>query len=394
MTQILPTDTERKLISENLSADIRALALKLKPAQDLRPKYILQQIAGYQTMRRKMPQWADCEGFVYPVHLSLEQCSSADTAQYKRKIVERICQEYDTFADLTAGFGVDFYTMSEGFQKAFYIERNEELCEIARHNFTILGRQNFEVLNQDGVDFLSTADGDFDTIYLDPARRDSHGGKTVHIEDCAPNVAELQEQLLEKSKCTIIKLSPMLDISECLLKIKNISEIHVVASGGECKEILLVLTHDINISEPTIYAVSNGDIITFTKSSEMAIITPLAEKINPGQYLYEPNAAIMKAGCYKTVAEDFNVKAVHKNSHLYVSEELVDNFPGRKFQIVRIGAPKDFKDLKKANIAVRNYPIKPDDLRKKMKLQDGGEVYLFATTIAGDRKVVVECRKV
>jgi len=394
MSDILPTDTERKTIHDNRDADVRTLAMRLRESPDLRPIYVLRQISGYQAMRRKMPLWADTEGMVYPVHLSIEQCSSADTAIYKRSIIERLCADArESYADLTAGFGVDFYVMSRGFRHAYYIERNAELCQIAAHNMEVLGADNAEIMNGDGVEFVSGADiSNLDVVYMDPARRDSHGGKTVHIEDCEPNVLDFQQHF-SKARLVMIKLSPMLDIQECRLRIRHLTEIHVVASSGECKELILVIRPGENISEPTIYAACGESVLSFTKSAENAITASSAPEIKDGMYLYEPNAAIMKAGCYKTVAERFDVKPVHQNSHLYVSDTLRADFPGRRFQIQRIGAVKDFRNLKKANLSVRNFPMKADDLRKKMKLQDGGDIYLFATTINGEKKVILDCRK-
>ncbi len=393
MNQILPSPAERACIRQHLADDIRALALKLRPAYNLRPQYVLQQIAGHQAMKKKMPQWADAEDIVYPVHLSLEQCSSADTASYKALILERICPRLENFADLTSGFGVDFYAMSMRAEAAFYVERNEELCQIASHNFAILGRENFKIVNGNGVDFIKNSDACFNCIFLDPARRDSHGGKTIHIQDCEPNIVEFQDILLEKSDYAIIKLSPMLDISECLRLLKNVMELHVVASGNECKELLVVMRGKPGISSPKIYAKNDDQILKFTRDTEAATPYRIADAIEPGMYLYEPNTAIMKAGAYKTLSERFDIDKIHSISHLYVSRLLVKDFPGRKFQIVRTGSVKDFRDLKKANIAVRNFPMKPEELRKKMKIADGGEVYLFATTIAGEKKVVIECRK-
>lgn len=394
MSGILPTEAEKAFIKQHLADDVRALALKIRPAGGLRIQYVLQQIAGYQAMRKKMPQWADTGGILYPVHLSIEQCSSAETAQYKARILERICNRIENFADLTSGFGVDFYVMSESADHAFYIERNEELCQIAEHNFSVLGRRNFKVLNHDGVDFIRQTDMHFSCIFLDPARRDSHGGKTFHIEDCEPNIVDFQDILMQKADYAIIKLSPMLDISECMLKLRNVSEIHIVAAGNECKEMLVVISGKDAVSCPKIFAKNDGQILEFTRATEGSAPYRIAGAVEPGMYLYEPNAAIMKAGAYRTLSERFDIEKIHTISHLYVSGELVDDFPGRRFQIVRLGSPKDFRGLKKANIAVRNYPMKPDELRKKMKLQDGGGVYLFATTISGGKKVVIECRKV
>ena len=391
------TATEKIFVEMHKDDDVRALALRMKEGTaDFRPKFVLQQIAGIQAMRRKMPHWADNQDIVYPVHLSLEQCSSAFTANYKRSIIERFCANVSEkiFADLTGGFGVDFSVMSRDFAKAFYVERNAELCDIAQHNFQALGIHNFNVVNGDGVDFLSNYDKKIDVIFIDPARRDSTGGKTVHIQDCEPNILDFQDIILQKSDIAIIKLSPMLDISECQLKLKNITEIHIVASDGECKEILVVLTAKKINDEPLIIAINNNLTFKFLKSEEQNCAATIADSIQEGMCLYEPNAAIMKAAPFRLLTQRFGAKKIARNSNLYVSDEWIEDFPGRGFRIVKVGGVKDFKHIEKANITVRNFPLKADALRKQLKIKDGGEVYLFATTLNDGRKVIIETRKI
>ncbi|MCR5455592.1 MAG: SAM-dependent methyltransferase [Bacteroidales bacterium] len=394
MLDITPTAAEKQFAADNADADVRGLALRLKEAADFRPKYVLQQIAGRQMMRRKMCTWAQNPDIVYPVHLSVEQCSSEFTANYKRKIVERLCHNWDAnYADFTGGFGVDFSVMSQGFAQTFYIEQNEELCEIAQHNFNTLGLKNYNVINGDGVDFLKNFDGTFGAVFIDPARRNSAGAKTVHIGDCVPNIIDFQDVLVKKSDVAIVKLSPMLDIAECTLLLKNIVEIHVVAVDGECKEILVVLSSRIPKDEPTIFAANNNQIFSFVKSDEQNCAANIAGGVGEGMYLYEPNAALMKTAPFMLIANRYQLKKISRNSHLYVSDTPVENFPGRTFRIVRIGSMKDFKDIDKANITVRNFPIKADDIRKKLKIKDGGDVYIFATTLADGSKVLMETRK-
>jgi hypothetical protein len=273
------------------------------------------------------------------------------------------------------------------------VERNAELCEIAQHNFHALGIHNFNVVNGDGVDFLRNTDEKFGAIFIDPARRDSAGGKTVHIQDCEPNILDFQDIILQKSDIAIIKLSPMLDISECQLKLKNIAEIHIVASDGECKEILVVLTAKKINDEPLIFSVNNNQRFMFWRSHEEYCSLLIANHVNEGMYLYEPNAAIMKAAPFYLLAEYYFIKKIAPNSHLYVSDNWIEDFPGRGFRIVKIGGVKDFKHIEKANIAVRNFPLKADALRKQLKIKDGGDIYLFATTLNDGRKALIETRK-
>ncbi len=395
-SSLTPTSSESSFIESHIGADVRDLALRLKAAEDFRPKYVLQQIAGRQAMRRKMPVWAENPRIVYPVHLSVEQCSSEATANYKRGIVERFCTDISgkMFADLTGGFGVDFSVMSARFSKAFYVERNADLCAIAEHNFKALGIENHSIVNGDGADFIKKSGEHFGVVFIDPARRDSAGGKTVHVQDCEPNILDFQDVLMTKTDIAIIKLSPMLDISECLLRLKNIREIHVLAVDGECKEMLVVLTAEKNDDEPKIFAVNDSQIFSFLRSREQNCAAKIAGRVSEGMYLYEPNAAIMKAAPFNLLSECFSIRKVARNSHLYVSTDLVDDFPGRTFRIVRVGSVKDFKNIEKANIAVRNFPLRADELRKKLKIKDGGDVYIFATTLFDGSKVLMETGKV
>ena len=391
------TATEKIFVEMHKDDDVRDLALRMKEGTaDFRPKFVLQQIAGIQAMRRKMPHWADNQNIIYPIHLSLEQCSSAFTANYKREIIKRYCTKMSecNFADLTGGFGVDFSVMSRGFGRAHYVERNSELCEIAANNFQALNLDNYEIIDSDGVEFLKNFDGHFGAIFIDPARRDSTGGKTVHIQDCEPNILDFQDVILQKSDIAIIKLSPMLDISECQLRLKNIAEIHIVASDGECKEILVVLTAEKTNDEPLIFAVNNNQRFMFWRSHEEYCSLLIANHVNEGMYLYEPNAAIMKAAPFYLLAEYYFIQKIARNSNLYVSDEWSEDFPGRGFRIVKGGGVKDFKHIEKANITVRNFPLKADALRKQLKIKDGGEVYLFATTLNDGRKVIIETRKI
>ena len=254
--------------------------------------------------------------------------------------------------------------------------------------------KNYSVINGDGVEYLRNADEKFGAVFIDPARRNSAGGKTVHIEDCEPNLLDFQDVLLRKTDIAIIKLSPMLDVSECLLKLKNVHEIHAVASDGECKEILVVLTAEKPKDEPQIFAVNNNQVFSFLKSEEQNCTAKYAAEIKEGMYLYEPNSAIMKAAPFRLIAERYNLQTISRNSHIYVSETLVDGFPGRVFRIVKMGGVKDFKHIEKANITVRNFPIKADELRKKLKIKDGGDIYLFATTMADGRKIMLETARI
>ncbi len=313
------------------------------------------------------------------------------------------------FADLTGGFGVDFSFLAPLFDRAIYIERNAELCEIARHNFPLLGLKNHEVIEGNGAEWLDRLPH-LKLLMLDPARRDAAGRKTVLLEDCEPNVKTLLPGLLEKAENIIIKLSPMLDLHRALEDLRCVSEVHLVAEGGECKELLLVLDARLNLergrvagaavalpadtSLPIIHCADDGKIFSFTAEEERAACAEYADELSG--WLCEPNAAVLKAGGFKALAARYGLKKLHPNSHLYVSPHFIDDFPGRVLKIREVigFSKKELRALSalgQANLTVRNFPATVDELRKKLKLREGGSTYLFATTAAGDRRVVVVC---
>ncbi len=358
-------------------------------------KVAITQIAGRQIAKIKLPTWYNCTGIRYPRHLSMEQCSSESTARYKAKLVKG-----DSLTDITGGFGVDCSFMSQGFKTAHYVERQEELCEIAVHNFATLGQHHISVHNADGVDYLSTM-AHVDWLFIDPARRDNKGGKTVVIADCEPDVSLLEPQLLEKASQVMIKLSPMLDLSLALNTMKHVAEAHIISVQNECKELLLILKnrevngavdiHCINLTaNPT-------EEFIFTREQEQEAHCSYASEL--GKYLYELNASVMKAGAFKKVGEAFSVKKLHVNSHLYTSDTLIPNFPGRIFEVTdscgfnKKELKEKLKGISKANLAIRNFPTTVAELRKKLKLSEGGELYLFATTLSDDNRILIFCRK-
>lgn len=385
-----------QFIKEHINEDPLKLALQGKKYPDVNMAVAIAQIVGQKIAAEKVPSWAQTEGILYPSHLSMEQCSSEATAVYKAALMTG-----ESFADLTAGFGIDCAFIAKNFKRATYVERQEELCDIARHNYDLLGLSHVTVVNGDGVDYLAQMN-DVDWIFLDPARRNKQGGKTVAIEDCEPNVASLWKALLGKAKRVMIKLSPMLDISLALQSLSFVSQVHIISVANECKELLIVLDRDYEAKEPTLICVNiakdgSDQLYTFTKQEE-AIDCSYANEI--GHFVYEPNASILKAGAYKSIARRFELTKLHPNSHLYTSDQFVADFPGRKFECESVFGlgKKEIKshlaDIKKANITIRNFPSTVDDLRKRIKLSDGGDVFLFATTIYDDQKVLVKCKKV
>ena len=384
-------DITKQFIRENLNADVPTLALKKAPVgTDV--SLALRQIAARQILQKKVPQWAENEDLLFPVHLSIEQCSSETAARYKAGLLKG-----QTFADLTGGLGVDSYYISQHFQDADYVEQQAELCDLARHNFAILNA-DIKVWKETAEEYLNHCEVK-DCIFIDPARRDEHGRKTVSIADCTPDVAALQEALLQKAEKVLVKLSPMLDISKALEELRHIKEVHVVAVANECKELDFVLERDYQ-KEPQFVCVNlltDQPELHFTQEEERHCPIRLADGVL--KYLYEPNPAVMKAGCFKLLSERFDVSKLHKNSNLYTSEHLISDFPGRIFE-VEGWAPYNKKvrqsllsDVDKASVAVRNFPLSVAELRKTLKVNDGDAVYLFATTLKGEEKVIIRTKK-
>ena len=384
-----------RFIEENLKADVRSLALQAKKYPQVDMAMAVVQIAGRQIAEAKVPSWYCVEGLLYPKHLSMEQCSSEVTALYKASLVEG-----ETFADLTGGFGIDCSFLSRRFKKADYVERQAELCELANHNFPLLGL-NIEVHNEDGVEYLKRMQP-VDCLFLDPARRDGYGGKTVAISDCEPDVSTLEDLLVEKAKTVMVKLSPMLDLSLALKTLKNVREVHVVSVNNECKELLLILQKQSISSDVSIHCehIVNDlhQHFVFTQEQERISDCPLTSQVEA--YLYEPNASILKAGAYRSLTQSYKVRKLHTSSHLYTSSHFIEDFPGRRFHVEAVSGfgKKDLKTflqgMEKANLTIRNFPSSVAELRKRLKLKEGGEDYIFATTLADESKVLIKCKKV
>ena len=384
-------ESTKQFIRENLNADVPTLALKKAPVgTDF--SLALRQIAARQLLRKKVPEWSENEDLLFPAHLSIEQCSSEASANYKANLLKG-----NTFADLTGGLGIDTYYIDRHFQKTDYVERQTELCDLARHNFSVLNTK-IEVHNETAEDYLNHCEPK-DCIFIDPARRDEYGRKTVSIADCTPNVADLQDLLLQKAEKVMVKLSPMLDISKALEELRQVKEVHVVAVANECKELDFILERGYQgeIQFVCVNLLTSQPEVRFTMEEERNSSGKLAESVL--KYLYEPNPAVMKAGCFKLLTQRFDVFKLHKNSNLYTSEDLISDFPGRIFE-VEGWAPYNKKvkqtllqDVDKASIAVRNFPLSVADLRKTLKISDGDEWFLFATILKGEQKILIKTKK-
>ena len=418
--------TTAEFIREYRERDIRQLALQANRFPDVDMPYALDQIQGWQIARRKLPKWAACDGVIFPPHLSMEQCSSEPTAQYKLNLAmewttlnselsTQNCrrQQFKTqnstiktstrMTDLTGGFGVDFSFTSCAFAAATYVERSEQLCHIVEHNLPLLGLNNATVVCADAVEYLSTVEPQT-MLFLDPARRDEHGAKTVMLADCTPDVVQLLPKLLEKSRFTMLKLSPMLDWHKAVDDLQGtVREVHIVSVGGECKELLLVLSTMVE-SELKVYC---ADLSTASDTSSLFVYTPGSSapvvnsklKTQNSKFVHEPNASIMKAGCFDELAAAYGVSPVSRNSHLFLSDEPVEGFPGRSFVVERVTTMnkgelrKALVGIEKANIATRNFPLTVAELRKRLKIKDGGDVYIFATTTAEGEHLLLISRK-
>lgn len=460
-------------IRQHQEEDVRQLAFLGSKYPDVDMPFALDQIRGRQMARTKLPRWANIDGIIYPPHISMEQCSSEVTATYKAELAARLVKNNQqnarighslgkiNFLDMTGGFGVDFsYIAARLGVKSMYVERQAHLCAAAKENFERLGLENATVKNGDGVEVLHSFGLQEDEspqnapnaescqgrsakplqlIFIDPARRDDAGNKVVSLQDCTPDVTLLQDEMLEKSDFVIIKLSPMLDWHRAVNELKQVREVHIVSTGNECKELLLVLSSSLgdkaksstevdeaHVSETDdetshlkVYCINDNQVMSYDETDksvvniasgkECGIVrlekcsneeNDLPQDGSKSLYLYEPNASLMKAGCFGVISSRYGVKMLAKNSHLFVSEDPVADFPGRSFRIKAVSSfnKKDLKrqlsGITKANIATRNFPLSVTELRKRLKLKDGGDTYIFATTLSDESHVLFICEKV
>lgn len=424
--------TTEEFIALHRNDNVRQLALTAARYGEVDMKFALEQISGWQQAQRKLPSWTAADGLVFPPHINMEQCSSEATARYKAALAQRLARR-DTvaggataMADLTGGFGVDFTFMAKGFDSATYIERNPVLCDIARNNFARLGLPDAAIICADSTDALATLPCQT-LLYADPARRDSHGGKTVLMADCTPDITSLLPLMFGKARLVMVKLSPMLDWHKAIADLDgSVAEVHIVALQGECKELLLVLDASLhgNCSHPVRIVCAdmvrdNGGTVcgqimpglrTLTFGYELHTGSPdePAPSVAPDAmlrdttqplFLHEPNAAVMKAGCFGRMAERFGVMAVGRNSHLFLARSRAADFPGRTFVVEAVGTMnrKELRTMlagtEKANIAVRNFPLSVAELRKRLKLNDGGDTYIFATTTSDGDHILMLTHK-
>lgn len=382
----------QEFISENYDKDLSKLAFQGSPFEDISIQELATQLSGKKKAEKKLPTWFHTDGIIYPTTLNLEQTSSETTAKYKASLVEG-----SVLLDLTGGFGIDSYFFSRRFKKVVHCELDPELSEIVSHNSHQLGASTIETFNGDGMDRLEAASEVIDWIYLDPSRRDTAGGRVFHLSDCLPDVPQHLELLLSKAPNVLVKTSPLLDLQSGINSLEKVREIHVVAVRNEVKELLWFLSRkpseEIKIKTLN-FKKAGAEVYEnyFRREAGVSYSHPLT-------YLYEPNAAIMKSGLMDLLAADLGLLKLHPNSQLFTSDELKD-FPGRRFQVLE-QLPYSRKKLKpllgkleKAHIATRNFPESVASLRKQFKLKDGGENYLFFTTLEKEQKVMLLCKKI
>lgn len=393
---MLTNAATRRFVTEHQEEDVRRVALRGCTDPDVDLHWALQQIEGRQKAREKLPDFYAHDDIVFPPTTSIEQCSSNATAAYKASLWPG-----ESLADLTGGFGVDTFAFAARFKEIDWVEPQESLAEIVRHNAQALGISNIRFHTETMETALSRLPI-HDCLYLDPSRRDTHGNRVVALEDCQPNILEWKHQLLDHARQRImVKLSPMIDLRQVLRQLPETESVHVVAVKGECKEVLFLLSHT-PTHNPIIHAVDllpdGTRLFQFTLEEEAdAVLRPL-DKI--GTYLYEPNAAVLKAGAFKSIAQHYPVGKLHPHSHLYTSEDMVDDFPGKIFKIIKT-VPFHKKEIRQqlqsitqANISVRNFPLSAEDLKKKLKTKDGGHLFLFGTTLWDTTHVIIAAERI
>lgn len=388
------TEEAQQFINDHINTDISKLLLKPSPFKNISVTDLANQIICKTKSKTKLPSWYNSKDIMYPTPLNIEQTSSEITAQYKSKLVKGKC-----LVDLSGGFGVDTYYFSKQFEKVIHIEFNDQLSEIANHNFKILGSNNIETHCADSLELLPKLKDQIDCIYLDPSRRHDVKGKVFLFNDCVPNVVKHRGMLFKISKVILIKSSPLVDIKSGINELKHVAAIYIIAVKNEVKELLWLLNK--NNKKPI-------EIVTYNyKSSALPNETFRFDYLEeshqeviykePLSFLYEPNHAILKSGGFKMITKTFNVYKLEKNSHLYTSDKQINNFPGRQFKIIQIfnSLNKDLKQFKnqKINISTRNFPMQVSEIRKKFKILDGGELYLFFTTNLLGSKIAILCKK-
>jgi len=381
----------QEFIINNCKTDLTKISLAKNPFPEIEFRQIINQIAAKQKAKDKLPIWFTTENIVYPEKISIEQTSSEITAYYKASLVNGT-----SLIDLTGGFGIDDYYFSKNVKNVVHCEINSELSEIVKHNFKQLQVNNIKCISGDSSIILKDLDQKFDIIYIDPSRRNDVKGKVFLLKDCLPNVIELQDFYFTFSNKIIIKTAPILDIKAGLNELQNVKEVHIVAVENEVKELLWILEKEV-IQSPKLLCINFEKDKTYKQ--EIALNNELTASFSlPKKYLYEPNASLLKSGCFDAIAALFSIEKLHQHSHLYTSDSL-QNFDGRKFEIIKV-IPYQKNEIKtciankKMNVSTRNFPLKVEEIKKKHKITDGGTIFSFFTTNMNNEKIVLLCEKI
>ncbi|SHH53505.1 THUMP-like domain-containing protein [Winogradskyella jejuensis] len=389
--EILNTKVQ-EFINQNLKTDINKLLLKGIGFEAVDSKQIIEQIEAKKRSEKKLPTWFNTENIYYPNKLNIEQTSSEITGKYKAILVSG-----ESLIDLTGGFGIDAFYFAKQIKHITHCEINTELSKIVTHNYKQLKADNIECLNENGIDALKRIDQQFNWIYIDPSRRDDAKQKVFLLSDCAPNIKTFQGLFLKYAENVMVKTSPLLDLKATLSDLKHVKEIHIVALNNEVKELIWILKRNfesetlvktVNIQKET-NQTFNFNIDEETESQ--------ADYSLPLTYLYEPNVSVLKAGAFNVLSTKLSIPKLHQHSHLYTSEDVVE-FPGRRFKIEK-KLPFNKKafakeKISKANVTTRNFPLSVGDIRKKLKVKDGGNIYLFFTINMKDEKIILVCSKI
>lgn len=378
----------QQYIRENQSEDFRKISLQKSPFTEISSSELAQQIKGLQIAKSKFPFLYEAEGIYFPPSINLEQASSWTTSRYKSEIVKG-----KTIIDLTAGMGIDAFGFAQNFEKVTALERNFDLVEISKHNYKTLNQNNLEYINSEfEIYFKENPELKWDVIYLDPSRRIESQRKVI-LEDLEPNILDWMDEFLSRAETVMIKLSPLLDLKSTLEKIPQIQEIHIVALKNEVKELLLICNKNLN-SNPKIKAInleSNQPDFEFNWNEESQVISEFSQ---PKKFIYEPNSSILKSGAFKLIGEKFNLKKLHVNSHLYTSDNLIESFPGKGFEVLEeLKNPKKEIEKKAFHLLVKNYPLKTEEVRKKYKIKEGNDsTLIFTQSIKG--KHILLCKRI
>ncbi len=401
----LLTPEELRLVAINRGAEPSRIALSIKAAADVRPSVVAQQVDAYNRLVAKVPSWAKHEGLQFPFPVAIQQCSSEPLARFRQNLIEG-----DSLVDLTGGLGVDCFFMGQGMSRAVYVDASPDAVDAARHNFGVLGASNTDFVCSTAEEFLENSEASsvkFDNIFIDPSRRSSSGGRVFKLEDCSPDVTTIAPLMLRVADTVYIKLSPLLDISQVISRLPCVSDVYAIGHASECKDLLVVLKAGLDVhSEPVIHAQMLSDDggpvspVSYCAGEEKRCVTRMAERLpSVGEKLFVPSPAVMKAAPFSLLTNLYDVEMLGCGTHVYVGHKDITDFPGRRFEIVAVYdlSKRSIGELRKAfpsaAVAVRNFPMSADELRKKLKIGESSMIFLFGVSAYGGKQLLLVCHK-